>query len=248
MQPHKTAIKADNEDLAIITVSTLDERKQWVPDADSEIRFTIDGPGRIIGVGNGNPSSIEPDRYIDSVAVVNVSDWTMKQIDSKASLAGILETNDAAKASDISDNHNEYANLYRGTFNLNKKSQPVTVTMFLAKNGPKTNVFLNGKLLKRDTSDLDEILIAPSLLKEGRNTLAIVTKKSNNNSRPGNELVTIQIRKQADQWKRKLFNGLAQVIIQSTGEPGEIVLKAASNDLKGEVKIPSRQTPTLMKE
>jgi len=42
----------------------------------------------------------------------------------------------------------------------------------------------------------------------------------------------------ADSWKRKLFNGLAQVIVQSTGGPGEIIFTAKSGDLTlGELKI-----------
>src|SRR4029434_1798083 len=33
-----------------------------VPTSGDEIAFSISGPGRIIGVGNGDPSSHEPDR------------------------------------------------------------------------------------------------------------------------------------------------------------------------------------------
>jgi beta-galactosidase len=32
-------------------------------------------------------------------------------------------------------------------------------------------------------------------------------------------------------WKRKAFNGLAQVIVQSEGKPGEVILKANSPGL-----------------
>ncbi|MEO7047320.1 MAG: hypothetical protein ABI091_18605, partial [Ferruginibacter sp.] len=41
-----------------------------------------------------------------------------------------------------------------------------------------------------------------------------------------------QIVTPAAQWKRKLFNGLAQVIIQSTGEPGTIIIRADGGKLK----------------
>ncbi|MFD1756589.1 hypothetical protein ACFSC6_15370 [Rufibacter sediminis] len=33
-------------------------------------------------------------------------------------------------------------------------------------------------------------------------------------------------------WKRKLFNGLAQIILQSTKEAGEVTLKATAKGLK----------------
>ena len=33
-----------------------------MPVAENEVTFTVEGPGKIIGVGNGNPSSHEPDK------------------------------------------------------------------------------------------------------------------------------------------------------------------------------------------
>lgn len=48
------------------------------------------------------------------------------------------------------------------------------------------------------------------------------------NTEPG----LIQLLTPAEPWKRKLFNGLAQVIIQSTGEASEIILTAESPQLK----------------
>jgi beta-galactosidase len=36
-----------------------------VPDASNLLHFTVHGNVRIIGVGNGNPSSHEPDQYSD---------------------------------------------------------------------------------------------------------------------------------------------------------------------------------------
>jgi beta-galactosidase len=50
----------------------------------------------------------------------------------------------------------------------------------------------------------------------------------NLNTDPG----IVQVSIPADTWKRKAFNGLAQVIIQSSKEPGMIVLKAVSKDLE----------------
>ncbi|MNV91465.1 hypothetical protein D3C71_1859580 [compost metagenome] len=46
----------------MIKVSILDASGEVVPMADNEVMFTIEGPGKIIGVGNGDPSSHEPDK------------------------------------------------------------------------------------------------------------------------------------------------------------------------------------------
>lgn len=60
--PGRASIAADAQDVSVITVSILDSQSRLVPIADNEITFEIDGPGKIIGVGNGDPSSHEADK------------------------------------------------------------------------------------------------------------------------------------------------------------------------------------------
>jgi beta-galactosidase len=40
----------------------VDSKGKTVPTADNEVAFEVTGPGKVIGVGNGNPSSHEPDK------------------------------------------------------------------------------------------------------------------------------------------------------------------------------------------
>ena len=61
LTPHRTPIDANGEDVSVITVGIVDGRGLSVPTADNEVAFALSGPGRIIGVGNGDPSSHEPD-------------------------------------------------------------------------------------------------------------------------------------------------------------------------------------------
>ncbi len=52
----------------------------------------------------------------------------------------------------------------------------------------------------------------------------------------------IRITAPAGNWKRSLFSGLAQVIVQSTGQPGEITLMARSPALTdGVLKLQAEQ-------
>jgi beta-galactosidase len=62
LTPDRSAINADGEDLSIITVSVTDAQGRTVPLADNLIHFKLSGPGKIIGVGNGDPSSHEADK------------------------------------------------------------------------------------------------------------------------------------------------------------------------------------------
>ena len=64
LAPNHTGLKADGEDVAVITVSVTDAQGRPVPDAANKIHFQLDGPGKILGVGNGDPSSHEPDVFL----------------------------------------------------------------------------------------------------------------------------------------------------------------------------------------
>jgi len=53
-------IFADGRDLCHIEVQIIDEKGILVPDANHEIKFTIDGPGKILGSDNGDITSMQP--------------------------------------------------------------------------------------------------------------------------------------------------------------------------------------------
>jgi beta-galactosidase len=55
-------IIADGADLAMIKVELMDARNNPVPDADVAVSFEVTGEAKLIGVGNGNPNSHEPDQ------------------------------------------------------------------------------------------------------------------------------------------------------------------------------------------
>lgn len=60
--PYKTTLLADGKDVSIINVTVIDRDGREVPNADNMIHFSISGNAKIIGVGNGDPSSHEPDQ------------------------------------------------------------------------------------------------------------------------------------------------------------------------------------------
>jgi beta-galactosidase len=71
-----------------------------------------------------------------------------------------------------------------------------------------------------------------SFLHPGENTIAVAV--ANWNVGGGlNQGVTLQFQDQpsAPQWQRRVFNGLAQILVQATREPGEINLTAGADGL-----------------
>jgi beta-galactosidase len=61
LAPDRTAINADGADVAVFAVSTVDAQGRHVPTASQRVRFSVTG-GRLLGVGNGDPSCLESDQ------------------------------------------------------------------------------------------------------------------------------------------------------------------------------------------
>ena len=55
-------LDADCQDVAMLRAEIVDRSGRVVPNADTLVRFTVDGPGNLIGVGNGDPNSHEPEQ------------------------------------------------------------------------------------------------------------------------------------------------------------------------------------------
>ena len=74
----------------MITVQVEDDQGRVVPTADNEILFSLDGPGQIIGVGNGDPSSHEADRFFETIKTIkikNLKELTVDRLDNRPEIA-----------------------------------------------------------------------------------------------------------------------------------------------------------------
>lgn len=58
--PDRREIAADGEDLCFVTVRIVDAQGNLCPHAEHRVTFHIHGPGRIVAVDNGDPTSLEP--------------------------------------------------------------------------------------------------------------------------------------------------------------------------------------------
>lgn len=255
LTPDRTVIKADNEDVSVIKIQVNDKRGLSVPTADNEVYFTLHGPGKIIGVGNGNETSLEPDQYFETVVPINIDNLKEKLVDSAANYPEIAVNFDdkswqrAFKVERFPETDKTI--IYRGSFTLPTNSADVAITFYYYNIGKTQSIYINGKLVQSndDAKFGKQFKIEPHMIHPGENTIAIVAlpfvKKNSwdtNNTNPG----TIQLVIPAHIWKRKLFNGLAQVIIQSTGGAGDIIVTATSPGLqKNELKITT--TPAVMR-
>jgi len=62
MTADRSQISADGEDVAVFAVTVQDAQSRYMPIADNQIAFRATGSGKVIGVGNGDPTSHESDQ------------------------------------------------------------------------------------------------------------------------------------------------------------------------------------------
>jgi len=234
-------------------VEVNDGNNLHVPIADNEITFTLKGPGKIIGVGNGNPTSLEADRFLEKISVVEINIEKEKAVSDIVNRNEIaVDYNDTGWQQAFKDERNQEfgknvkALVYRGAFTMPALTGNEVVTFFYNSIGKEQSIYINGKeiaLSIMEDKKGNAFTLPPSLLQPGINHIAIAATPlikpqpwDNINTNPG----LIQILAPAPAYKRKLFNGLAQVIVQSTHEAGEIILKASGDGLRfAEIKLRS---------
>jgi beta-galactosidase len=237
LTPHKKVLE-EPTDIAIVTVEVTDKKELHVPTAGDEITFTVKG-GRILGVGNGDPTSLEKDTFIDDIALIpinNLQEQALTSPDLPAQQLPAFAENgwrEAFKGRDYKNLAPAY--VYRGQFDLPLLSKSNLVSFFYQKIGVNAVVYVNGTAVKPSAEDSQKYVLDTTTLKEGPNTLYIAATPVHKvkdwdviNTNPG----VLQVITPAEPWKRKLFNGYAQVIVAADGSGKEVILSATGKDVK----------------
>lgn len=240
----KTEIRANREDIVVVKVQLNDAKGMAVPDANIDIAFELEGPGRILGVGNGDPTSHEADRFVETIHVLETSRWKQKLAD-EVKVDDVVQSQyettnwvDAFPGGGLNPGSVSLKTIYRGELSVDEADLKGTLTWMFRSIGTHQQVYINDKLIADKLPDdvkRHQFSLGADVLKPGVNVVTIVANPfvkahvwDNVNTHPG----AIQVAFAAEQWKRKTFSGLAQVIVQSTGQSGDIVLKAKAMGLK----------------
>jgi len=248
LTPDRTTINPNGEDLSIITIAVTDAQGRVVPIADNLINFEIGGVGKIIGVGNGDPSSHEPDVYLNysNDKEMRLNHWRMLSVpDIKARPETAESFSDAdwnpidvnAESGPLAENTSA---VFRAHVNLS--AEDLAAGDIMLRFGMIDDdgwVYVNSQLV----GESHDWQTSPSFnvgkfLHAGDNFIAVAV---HNGDGPGgiNKGVSLSFPSKADvvNWKRSVFNGLAQVIVQSGTEPGQIRLTAHAGGLAGNTVV-----------
>jgi beta-galactosidase len=243
LTPDRASIDANGEDLSIITVSVTDAAGRVVPVADNHIDFELSGPGRIIGVGNGDPSCHEPDEYVAAQPsrTFALKEWRLKRgatYPRPPESAEKFDTSGWDKA-DVDRQEGplnpEETALYRTEFEATPAMLAASaVTLNFGMIDDEGWVYVNGHKVGESHDWASE----PSFpvgqyLHEGVNSIAVSVQ--NHEAAGGvNKGVSLVMQEKAvpPAWQRSVFNGLAQVIVQADKQPGTLTLTARSPGLE----------------
>lgn len=236
-------IPVAHPNIAILRVSVKDASGNVVPNAVNEIDFQVTGPAKIIGVGNGNPTSLEVDQFIEQIEVIKINHLEEKAIAGIESRSEIDKNQLKWETAFTQERTQDFgkrvkALAYQGDFDLPDWNDQTKITFFYKSLGREQSIYINGKNLATKIQAIEKgnsFVLDQSMLKAGKNNITILATpllKKNSwdviNSDPG----AIQVYTPAAKWKRKLFSGFAQVIIEKTAGEGEVILKANGEGLK----------------
>jgi len=65
LKTDRLILAADGEDLSVVEVDVVDQKGRIVPTAGNRVTFSIEGAGRVAGVGNGDPGDHDPDKGVN---------------------------------------------------------------------------------------------------------------------------------------------------------------------------------------
>ncbi|MBI1805488.1 MAG: hypothetical protein HYR76_00370 [Ignavibacteria bacterium] len=253
--PGRSAINADGEDLSIVTVAVVDSKGRVVPTASNNIKFELNGPGKIIGIGNGDPICHEPDVFFDlpSSSITTLGDWRILSVptvkdrpeiaeDVNDSLWQKVDTRGGASQLDP-----DKSAIFRTHVSISEKElEADNIVVQFGMIDDDGWVYVNGQFAGESHDwSADPSINIRKFLHTGNNTIAVAVK---NNGGPGglNNGVTLEVTKKqiATNWQRSAFNGLVQVIVQSGKVAGEIKLNAQADGLhQGSIVIPTAPHP-----
>jgi beta-galactosidase len=245
LMPDRSTINADGEDVSVITVSIADAQGRIIPVASNSVSFKLDGPGKIIGVGNGDPSSHEPDQFIPQSPMRSVpfnDGWRFKKLPSVSSgKIAELRTNYDDSAWDVANVQADGGQLseqenavFRAKINVTAEDLAAhAIELRFGSIDEDGRIYVNGRNVGESQDwQVPAVVDIKSSLHPGENMIAVAVQNWNG---PGglDKGVSLQFANEpiAPEWKRSTFNGLAQVLVQSTKEPGEIKLTARADGL-----------------
>jgi beta-galactosidase len=253
---NRGTINADGEDVSVITVSATDAQGNPVPVANNLIHFQLSGPGKIIGVGNGDPACHEPEVYIskDVARSVPLNDgwrWNVVSDVHKHQPEFDPDFNDLSwQTADVQSNQDQLPDpqqaVFRTTLQVSDQDMAADeVNLTFNRIDDDGFVFVNGQEVgKTRLWEMPKRFNIKPFLHSGANIIAVgVDNTSGGGGFTRGVTLEYEDPGTPPDWQRSLFSGLAEVLVQSTKQPGEIQLIALAPGLSSANQVIKSTAP-----
>lgn len=245
LTPDRPAINADAEDVAMVTVAVTDAAGRVIPTAGQKVSFELSGGGRILGVGNGDPSCHEPDTFVAEplLRTVPVDGWKLKRgtdpyAETQPETAATVDESgweSVAATAETGQLVGQERGVYRAHFSVTPQQLAAgAIELWFGKIEGGVAVYVNGRKIGPggDPRAASVYNVRP-LLQAGENTVA-VTAANYGESAGLSRGAALRFVEPAPavQWSRSVFNGLAQIIVQGSRSAGEVKLTATAEGLQ----------------
>jgi beta-galactosidase len=240
LTPFASALKGNGTDATVIEVRILDQQGRLVPTADCLVNFSMTGPGRFIAVGNGDPSSHDPSKFVDTIESSQIKDWKMRILQPGEGLPRAGRGGDAQEWQSVLSALDQQYPGKKAVFRSNvtvAKDLAGTIMLLLPQLGENAEVWFNGRQVAVGFelgANSAPIALKPSDVKKGANEIEVVADpfpkppRSFDYTSPG----SLHVVAPASGWQGHTFNGLAAIFIQSTGPDGKMTVSADAPGLE----------------
>ena len=142
--PHHLALTERREgDVAVVDVFLQDKEGRLCSRADREVTFSLLGEGKILGVGNGNPSSAELDQILETEELTSISNlkitqngatkpYTPSAIDDMTGVLPIKGVDSVFKGTLLEPKHPDYEDNYRLVWQFKAEGEAPVDAVFTA--------------------------------------------------------------------------------------------------------------------
>ncbi|MEO6279232.1 beta-galactosidase GalA [Roseateles sp.] len=239
----RVQLRAGGGDVALVTVNVVDREGLVVPTAGHRVAFEVSGPIRLIGMGNGDPGSHEADRPAELHRYAAATGWRHRSIARPEDAAALMATAGGTGWRDPfawvrpeQQPADSAWNMVQATI---KRTAPAgeRQVLLLGEVAPGVQFYLDGRAVAlRQEAGMAAVDLDPTAGPEATLTAVFPTPEGGtralfDGAQGGRRWATLRITTPAAPWQRSVFNGQAQVILQSTGEPGRATLRAVSDGL-----------------
>jgi beta-galactosidase len=239
----RTRVRANVDDVMLVTVNVVDREGRVVPTANQRIVFETTGPVRLLGMGNGDPGSHEADKPAELHRYAGANRWRYRGVARPEDVAALMGDpgNDGwrdpfAWIPPDQQPADTAWHLVQARFTRSAAAGQ-RQQLFIGDVAPGARFFVDGQpVTPRQEAGMGVVELPAGGAADITLSAVFPTPQGGTRAlfdaaQSGRRWATLRLTTPAAPWQRSVFSGQAQVILQPTGETGRATLRATGDGL-----------------